>query len=268
MNEIQEYRNEYFNNSLVLKMDEVPTYDKSDYDLFNEKEFKKYIDAIEKLVRSSREYRLFVQYLRQYQDMKDSMFLENVSNSESAKIRIELHHVPFTLYDIVVTVYNKRSQLQEPLDVELVALEVAQLHYFLVVGLVPLSKTEHKLVHNQELFIPIDKVYGNYKKFIDIYGQYIPDDIMEKYKTYENMSKNYNHDENTKILQISPTFIKMPDTDDNTLGTYNLAMLNQVMMLTQQKMSQLTERSPHMKNIEENKYDNTKTLIKPFKIGV
>ena len=45
MNEIQEYRSEDFNgNANIIIMDEIPPYDKEDYDLFNAKDFKKYTD--------------------------------------------------------------------------------------------------------------------------------------------------------------------------------------------------------------------------------
>ena len=131
---IQQYG---FQDAQVIVMDDIPDYDTQDYDLFNEKDFKKYIDDIERMVRSSREYREAVQYMRKFINMNTSLFFQNVNNIETAKIKIELHHYPFTLYDIVLTVFNKRSRLQEPLDIELVAKEVTYLHYFLVIGLVP-----------------------------------------------------------------------------------------------------------------------------------
>ena len=60
---IQQYG---FENAQVMVMDDIPPYDTQDYDLFNEKDFKKYIEDIERLVRSSREYREEVQYMRKY----------------------------------------------------------------------------------------------------------------------------------------------------------------------------------------------------------
>ena len=51
---------------VVIKMDEIPDYNLYDFDLADEKSFKKYMKAIEKSVRSSFEYKQMVSYLREY----------------------------------------------------------------------------------------------------------------------------------------------------------------------------------------------------------
>ena len=267
---IQQYG---FQNAQVMVMDDIPDYNIQDYDLFNEKDFKKYIEDIERLVRSSREYREAIQYMRKYINMNSSLFFRNVNNIESTKIKIELHHYPFTLFDIVITVFNKRTRLQEPLNVELVAKEVAYLHYFLVIGLVPLSKTEHKLVHNQALFIPLELngnpiVLGDYNKFVEMYEKDIPEDAMVRFNTYKELTANYNQITNTQILEISPTYLKLPGSDENTLGAYNLSDLQQVLQLTQNKVKAITQKHSRVQNIEDNRYDNTNKMIKPFIIGI
>lgn len=263
---MQEYRTPQFDNAQVMIMEEVPDYTTEDYDLFNEKDFKKYIDDVEKMVRSSREYREAVQYMRKYMDMNTSAFSKNINNIESNKIKIELHHTPFTLYDIALAVFNKRSRLGEPLDIELVAKEVAYIHYLLIVGLIPLSKTEHKLVHNQALFVPVDKVLGNYEKFIDMYEKDIPEDAMARYNTYVELTKNYNHQDNTKVLEVSPTYLKLPGSDEQSLGAYSLPLLQDVLAATQNTLKTLTQRTPQA--IESNKYDNNQKMIKPFTVGI
>lgn len=266
LTKIQEYRTPQFENAQVMIMQDVPDYTTEDYDLFNEKDFKKYIDDVESMVRSSREYKEAIQYMRKYMDMNSSAFSKNINNIESTKIKIELHHTPFTLYDIAITVFNKRSRLGEPLDIELVAKEVAYIHYLLIVGLIPLSKTEHKLVHNQALFVPVDKVLGNYEKFIDVYHKDIPEDAMQRYNTYVELTKNYNHQDNTRVLEISPTYLKLPGSDDQSLGAYSLPLLQDVLNATQNRLRELTQRTPNA--IESEKYDNNKKMIKPFTIGI
>ena len=259
-----------FNNIQVMVMENIPSYDTEDYDLFNEKDFKKYIDDIERTIRSSREYREAVQYMRKFINMNTSLFFQNINNIETTKIKIELHHYPFTLYDIVLTVFNKRSRLQEPLDIELVAKEVAYLHYFLIIGLVPLSRTEHKLVHNQALFIPLklnDKpiVLGDYNKFIEMYERDIPEDAMVRFNTYKDLTKNYNQVINTEILKISPTYLQLPGSDNKSLGAYKISDLQNLLQITQNKIKSITQKHSHIQSIEDNKYDNN--IIKPFVIG-
>lgn len=257
---IQEYRSPFYENANVMIMENIPEFDTEDYDLFNEKEFKKYINDIEGLVRRSMEYQIYIQYIRLYMDMNRSPFLEHATNIETTKIRIEIHHTPFTLFDIVMTVFNKRSRTQEPLEVELVALEVAYLHYFLYVGLVPLSKTEHLLVHNQELFVPLDhRLLGRYEEFIEMYKQDIPEDAMERYNIQKELTKTYNETKNTQILQVAPTYLQMPNG-------YGLPQLEQIKSLAQDRLQQLTSSNTY-KGIETEKYNNTNEKIKPFTIG-
>lgn len=269
-NQLVEYRTKEFENSEVMLINEIPEYTTEDYDLFNEKDFKKYIDDIERMVRSSKEYRDYIQYLRNYMDMNASAFFANVNNIESTKIKIEIHHTPFTLFDITLTVFNKRSRLQEQLDIEMVAKEVAYLHYFLYVGLIPLSKTEHKLVHTQSLFIPLNLVLGKFDQFIEMYREDIPEDAMARYNTYKDMTEHYNASVNTSILQIKPTFLKLPNTDENTLGSYNSAQLQHILNSTQNRLAEITHKPDHSK-IEQRSYDNNKQerkMTKPFTIDL
>lgn len=267
-NQIVEYRTDEFHNANVMVINDIPVYDTEDYDLFNEKDFKKYIDDIERMVRSSKEYRDYIQYLRMYMDMNASAFLKNVTNIDTTKIKIEIHHTPFTLFDITLTVFNKRSRLAQSLDIEMVAKEVAYLHYFLYVGLIPLSKTEHKLVHNQALFIPLNLVLGKFEDFIEMYNKDIPEDAMARYNTYVDMTKHYNSTMNTEILQINPTYLKLPGTDANTLGSYSPAQLQHILTSTQQRLKQITQKQSHAQ-IEDQQYDNNqKPMTKPFTIDL
>lgn len=267
-NQIVEYRTDEFHNANVMVINDIPVYDTEDYDLFNEKDFKKYIDDIERMVRSSKEYRDYIQYLRMYMDMNASAFLKNVTNIDTTKIKIEIHHTPFTLFDITLTVFNKRSRLSQSLDIEMVAKEVAYLHYFLYVGLIPLSKTEHKLVHNQALFIPLNLVLGKFEDFIEMYNKDIPEDAMARYNTYVDMTKHYNPTMNTEILQINPTYLKLPGTDVNTLGSYSPAQLQHILTSTQQRLKQITQKQSHAQ-IEDQQYDNNqKPMTKPFTIDL
>ena len=123
------------------------------YDFMNEKDMKKYFADIEKTVRQSFEYRKYIAYLRENMDMNKCSIYQNVSNADSFSVKIEIHHDPITLYDIVVTVFNKRKAYKEDLSIFMVAKEVMYVHYCLMVGLIPLAETVHELVHNKYLFI-------------------------------------------------------------------------------------------------------------------
>ena len=167
---------------------DIPVMDIEDYDLFDDKEREKYINDLERHVRSSYEYRNMVQYLREYMNMNSCAFIQNITNEVNRKIKIELHHSPFTLRDICVTILNKRIKNNEILTIKSVAYEVMFVHYSLMVGLITLSETVHQLVHSQYIFIPTDKVYGYYKNFVKTYNDYIDPELLDKLDELERLT--------------------------------------------------------------------------------
>lgn len=178
----------------VLVIANLPEYDIDDYDIFNEKDFKQYIIDIKRTCRNSFEYREMVNYLRDNLDMNKCSFYENVNNIDTYKIKIHIHHDPFTLEDICLIVYNKRKQNGESLEVEMVSKEVMLLHYNLMIGLIPLAETPHELVHNQYLFIPADVVLGRYKDFINLYEHYMEPEQLHILNNILEATKHYRGD--------------------------------------------------------------------------
>ena len=126
------------------------------------------------------------------------------------------------------------------------------------------------MVHNQALFIPLELdgkpiVLGDYNKFVEMYERDIPEDTMIRFNTYKELTKNYNQAINTEILKISPTYLQLPGSDNQSLGAYKISDLQQVLQITQNKVKAITQKHSHIQNIEDNKYDNN--IIKPFTIG-
>lgn len=246
--------------SNILVIDDIPPYDIKDYDLFDEKDFNKYLQDIERIIRSSMEYREFINYLREYMDMNKCSFFENVSNINSYKIKIHIHHHPLTLYDIVVIVYNKRSFFEESLEAEMVAKEAMYIHYFMMVGLIPLSETVHDLVHDQLIFIPLDKVMGNWEEFLDTYSDFIPTETLEKIERYKRNILGFSEEENRKLLIQSPTYVKMQeDQDPNcTSVSYKLPEMNDIIDAMNKKIEDIKSKNYAIenKNIIDMKYDN------------
>ena len=246
--------------SNILVIDDIPPYDIKDYDLFDEKDFNKYLQDIERIIRSSMEYREFINYLREYMDMNKCSFFENVSNINSYKIKIHIHHHTLTLYDIVVIVYNKRSFFEESLEAEMVAKEAMYIHYFMMVGLIPLSETVHDLVHDQLIFIPLDKVMGNWEEFLDTYSDFIPTETLEKIERYKRNTLDFSEEENRKLLIQSPTYVKMQeDQDPNcTSVSYKLPEMNDIIDAMNKKIEDIKSKNYAIenKNIIDMKYDN------------
>ena len=236
-NETKLISNSYYNDIVVL--DNIPEYDMQDYDISDDKGFKKYIEDIKKIIRSSFEYRRFVNYLREYMNMNKCSFFNNVTNANTFKIKIELHHSPLTLHDIVLTIFNKRVFYHESLEVEMVAKEVMYVHYFLMVGIIPLAETVHELVHKQLIFIPLNAVLGNYEDFIEMYNQWIPDEVTEKLQVIREKSKVYDNALNASILQQNPIILQLPG--DTGQGLYNLPTMEQIESLMADRILEIKE---------------------------
>ena len=232
------------NPSHVYKIPSVPKFDVDDYDLMNEKEFSKYMGNIEKICRGSFEYRQLTNYLRDNMDMNKCAFMQNVSNENNYKIKIHIHHEPFTLYDITRTIYNKRVRMRHSINENLVAEEVMYLHYSLLVGLVPLSETVHELVHGNYLFVPMDKVFGNIERFIGMYEPYFEPEtrlLLDKIRKYTSV---YNSDLAKNIRLIERNYLYLDMTDVYQLPTYDsiVEKMNQrIDTLRQQESSPVIE---------------------------
>lgn len=142
----------------------------------NAKSRTKFIKRVERVVRSSMEYKDFIQYISKYMDMNRCAFFLNAGSSDGGggnKLKIERHHTPLTLYDICDIVLQKFIDQGEPINDLMIAQEVLQLHYEGKVGLIPLSKAIHKVVHNTDLIkIPLWLVSDGYIDFLEEYEDY------------------------------------------------------------------------------------------------
>lgn len=160
--------------------------------LRNDKEKDKFIKRCEKVIRSSMEYRDYISFLKEYVDMNRCAFFKNVSSEDSKRVKIEIHHEPFTLYDYVKVVVERYLDEGLPLNDLMIADEVMELHYNNLVGLIPLSKTLHQVVHNStKIVIPLNMVYGDYSSFLDSdkYSPYV-EELFDKLEDKINRTKN------------------------------------------------------------------------------
>lgn len=196
----------------VINLKQVPEFDTQCWCLEDEKDYEKFVVEVEKQVRRSFEYRKFINYIRDNMQMNQCAFLKGVTNEESFDIKIEIHHYPFSLRDIVEIVIRKRQYYRESLEVQMVAKEVMELHYKLIVGLIPLSQTVHELAHSQKLFIPTDKVMGRYNLFVQYYKPFCDPDQLETLDRIEKYSiEQVNPVLNTNILETNKVYYDVED---------------------------------------------------------
>ena len=215
----------------ILEMKSAPYFDKMPYDLLEEKSFKKYISDLERSVRNSFEYRELIAYLKNTEGMDVCSFLDNVTSRDNTKVKIEIHHSPLTLYDICLAVFRKRQQRKESTNLEAVAQEIMYLHYIGWVGLIPLSATVHDMVHNQYLFVPTDRVRGNYKAFVDNYYNFIDPDTLDSLDAAEDATREYNNKQ-MELFNNHKIYI-------NVDGSYGLPRKDEMKDLLKNRISEI-----------------------------
>lgn len=158
--------------------------------IVSDREKIKVIKQIERMVRGSMEYRQYVKYLKDNLDMTHCAFFSGVTNKDGQKVSLEIHHEPFTLFDITQTVLEKHIMEVDRIDLFDISEEIMQLHYQNKVGLIPLSLTVHQLVHSGKIFVPLDWLKGDYISFLEMYDGYIPDDVHSMLETKLTMTKD------------------------------------------------------------------------------
>lgn len=251
-----------------IKLNYVPEFDFQVWDLEDDKELKKYFKTIEREVRGSYEYRAMIRYLRDNMNMSQCSFIK-VSNEDNYNIKIEIHHYPFTLYDIVEIVYKKRCYYQESLNPMMVAKEIMMLHYKLLIGLIPLSTTVHQLVHDGKLFIPIQNVLGRYQLFIDFYKPFCSEEQLDTIFRIENYSINENSSVyNTEVLDNNNITIQSKDSN------YQLPDFNNIQGAMNQRITEIKNNNYKLPTLEDKKFINKKDkledrkiIIKPFEFS-
>ena len=101
------------------------------------------------------------------------------------------------------------------------------------VGLVPLCEMIHDLVHNQYLFVPSTIVFGQYRKFLEMYKPFIDPETLCTIEKIEKLSETFDIDSvraliAPHILTIDASLAGMPTDMDDVLAYIksNLDRLN------------------------------------------
>jgi len=157
------------------------------------KETKAFIKNVEKQIRMSKEYKMYIGHLNNNIGIHECSVFGNLSD-EIDGLTLEFHHYPFTLYDIVEICMNKHILNDEKFTSMDIVYEVLHLHELNQIGLVKLSKTAHELVHAGKIFIKLESIFGDVNKFLEKYKDYIPDETIMNYNNLIDMN-NTNFDE-------------------------------------------------------------------------
>lgn len=202
---------------IKVNIDELPKRPTPKYTSPRDRE--KYIKTCEMVIRKSMEYKEYIKFLRENMEMDECIILSNLKNGNGKRYHIEIHHEPFTLFDIVETVITKRLENGESINALNVADEVMDLHYSGMIGLVPLTITMHELVHKGRIFIPLQFIYHKYNEFFAEYEEFMNESLKEKIEAKVNLSL---HTEDLVSDSLDVEFVyldvdgfKFPEIPDN-----------------------------------------------------
>jgi hypothetical protein len=173
----------------------------------DEKSLDKLIKKVEKFVRSSYEYREYITFLKEEMDMNQCAFFPKLARED---VSIEIHHSPLTLYDITSIIFNYVQIHEVEPTVFDVADEVMKAHFEGLIGLIPLTLTAHELVHNSDIFVPVDKVYGNVRGFYDRYRDGFTTDHKQLLKENIQVTKQLNNENySPSVLERKFTYLEV-----------------------------------------------------------
>lgn len=177
--------------TMDIVIEEKP--ERKKYIFSSERQRQKFIKSCETECRSSKEYKDMIAFMKKNINYKKCVVLQGLKITDGKKYSIEIHHHPFTLFDICHIVMRKREAMSEKITPKAIADEVMKLHYDGLIGLIPLTVTCHELYHDGQIFIPLQYVYQDYSEFVDKYDIWIPSMTEEKVNIMYEMSKRSEH---------------------------------------------------------------------------
>lgn len=173
-------------------------------EFIEDKTLKQYIRNIERLVRTSPEYKNWLSFVH---NVLGTMFFCYHTGESFGTCSIHLHHHPLTLYDYVVIALETTNKF----DTFNIAEEVMGYHFCNYVGFVPLCSTTHERYHSGMFNIPIDLVEGNWPNFMKEYEGIIPEYLVDKVTTLSSVTtdncgeKWYNNELRYVDINTEPT---------------------------------------------------------------
>lgn len=182
-------------------------YFKTIEDFIDESSYSRFIKAVENLVRTSTDYKAFIDYIKNTLGLDFCQVFSKISDVDAT---IEFNHGPiFTLYDICEVELTKFIKTGQRINTFRIADSVLDLHFSMKVNGVLLCKTAHEMFHNQDIFINVKQCIGDVNTYIKENSRYFTPEIKYKIWNYINMCEsNDSFDKGGLDLSVIKTYIK------------------------------------------------------------
>ncbi len=215
--------------TVCISLEEMPK--RPEYILKTNADWKRIIKKCEIMIRSSLEYRQYIQFLKANLDYNRCAVLRGIHSTPEKHYSIEVHHSPYTLFDIVQVVLTKHLDEYGEINLFNVCKEVMELHYEGKVGLIPLTVTVHEMVHNGKIFIPLNLIYQDYAGFTEEYSPWIEslprlqDKILSMCKATEECNgilQDYNNALKPEFVYLNVDGFDFPNVPDSWAARLSL----------------------------------------------
>ncbi len=183
------------------------SYFKTLEDFIDESSYSRFIKAVENMVRTSNDYKAFIDYIKHTLGLDFCQVFSKISDLDAD---IEFHHGPiFNLYDICEVELTKFIKTGQRINTFRVADSVLDLHFSMKVNGVLLCRTAHEMFHEQEIFINVNQCIGDVNTYIKENSKYFTPEVRYKIWNYVNMCKdNESFDLGGLDLTVVKTYIK------------------------------------------------------------
>jgi hypothetical protein len=197
-------------NKETVYFDSIP---EADFDMTYHELSLGLIKYMTNLTRKTPEFRNFMTFVKSFLDVNRCSFYEDYSMKNG--FTIELHHYPFSLFDLCEAVATKKLKEDSFFMAFFVIEEVVLLHYKFLVGLTPLNPTAHDLAHNNELKIHPKIILGEWKTLYKEYFPYLSSTALNKYDELIALEKKEELPSFPSILKLNPQKIVIKGISSN-----------------------------------------------------
>jgi len=186
------------------------------------KEKAKYVKYLERQIRGSLELKAYLSFIKEHAEMNDCAIFAGVSREDC---RIEIHHFPFSLFDITRIVLDDALANNEDVSSFTIVSRVVLEHFLGNVGLIPLSLTAHELAHAGQITLSLKSVTGNWQNFVRKFSYVMTQEDLDKLQFLIRASASPSlQDANVRKLRIMPRTIAITAKldDESNQGESNV----------------------------------------------
>ena len=170
----------------------------------NEKQKEKFIKSVERIIRTSQEYSQYIRYLKTTAMLTQCSVLNKLPEEVSKALTIEMHHCPLTLYDLVDIILTRQLSIGGDFTRISIANDVMVAHYMNQVGLVPMTKTMHQMIHENVNVVNHRDIFGNFDAFAETYSVFLTEEHQNKIARVKRTPDEVIMNTRRKYMEVNP----------------------------------------------------------------